>query len=44
VDQLPGDGIDHHDAALHTDLASAIEAQDGERAAATMRVIILRTA
>jgi DNA-binding FadR family transcriptional regulator len=44
VGQLPGDGIDHHDAALHTDLASAIEAQDGERAAATMRVIILRTA
>ena len=44
VDQLPSDGIDHHDAALHTDLASAIEAQDGERAAATMRVIILRTA
>ncbi|NUJ89919.1 FadR family transcriptional regulator [Plantibacter sp. MCCC 1A11337] len=44
VDRLPGDGIDHHDAALHTDLASAIEAQDGERAAATMRVIILRTA
>lgn len=44
ADRLPEDGIDPHDAALHVDLATAIEAQDAERAAATMRAIVLRTA
>lgn len=44
ADRLPLGAIDAGDAALHQDLAAAIVAHDGDRAARTMREIITRTA
>ncbi|KQQ52996.1 FadR/GntR family transcriptional regulator [Plantibacter sp. Leaf314] len=44
VDRLPAGAIDLDDAALHRDLASAVERRDGDAAAAAMRAIIVRTA